>query len=151
MKLIAVFLPIFLIAFKEIKTFTKILPVKIEMLTNYLLNLNIYGLSIQDIFDKGMQLNKTTDIAQNIFNQSWNFTMALGEFFVLALAITMIVFYLLVDKNYLKEKFIGSKYLSINIVKRYLECFGFKFSMDNKEPFGTDTELFPIMQFSLVK
>ena len=76
------------------------------MLTNYLLNLNIYGLSIQDIFDKGMQLNKTTDIAQNIFNQSWNFTMALGEFFVLALAITMIVFYLLVDKNYLKEKFI---------------------------------------------
>ncbi len=104
--ILAVFLPIFLIAFKEIKTFTKILPVKIEMLTNYLLNLNIYGLSIQDIFDKGMQLNKTTDIAQNIFNQSWNFTMALGEFFVLALAITMIVFYLLVDKNYLKEKFI---------------------------------------------
>ena len=103
---IAVFLPIFLIAFKEIKTFTKMLPAKIELLTNYLINLDIFGLSIQDIFDKGLQLNKTTDIAQNIFNQSWNFTMALGEFFVLALAITMIVFYLLVDKNYLKDKFV---------------------------------------------
>ena len=79
---IAVFLPIFLIAFKEIKTFTTMLPAKIELLTNYLINLDIFGLSIQDIFDKGLQLNKTTDIAQNIFNQSWNFTMALGEFFV---------------------------------------------------------------------
>lgn len=103
---IAVFLPIFLIAFKEIKTFTKLIPAKIQMLTDYLVNLNIFGLSIQDIFDKGFQFNQTTDIAQNIFNQSWTFTMALGEFFVLALAITMIVFYLLLDKNYLKDKFI---------------------------------------------
>lgn len=104
--IIALFVPIFLIAYKEIKAFTQYLPAKIEVLTNYLLHLQIFGLNIQDLFDKGIQMNQTTDIAQNIFNQSWNFTMGLAQFFVLFIAVTMILFYLLVDKQYLKEKFL---------------------------------------------
>ena len=51
-------------------------------------------------------LGSSSTLAQNIFNQSVNITMGFAQVFVVAFAITMIVFYLLVDKSYLRTKFL---------------------------------------------
>ena len=51
-------------------------------------------------------LANQSDIAGNLVNQSWNFTMGIFEVAVIAVALMMIVYYLLVDKDYLRKKFI---------------------------------------------
>ena len=51
-------------------------------------------------------LGSSSNLAQNIFSQSVNITMGLTQVLVVAFAIFMIVFYLLVDKSYLRTKFL---------------------------------------------
>ena len=50
--------------------------------------------------------NSTPDIAQNLFSQSWNVTMAAGQTIFICLALAMFIYYILVDKKYLITKFI---------------------------------------------
>ncbi len=103
---IALFLPIFFIAYKEIKVFVYMLPEKLNILANFLLTQKFRGQTISDMVDLNSILGSSTNLAQNIFNQSVNITLGLAQVFVVAFAITMIVFYLLVDKSYLRTKFL---------------------------------------------
>ena len=50
-------------------------------------------------------MDTNPDFAHNIFSQSWNITIGIFQFFVVTVAIGMIIFYLLVDKQYLTDKF----------------------------------------------
>ncbi len=103
---IALFLPIFVISYKEIKVFVTMLPAKLKILTEFLLAHEFQGRTISDMIDLNSILGTSGEIAQNVFNQSVNITMGVAQICVLAVAITMIVFYLLIDKNYLRTKFI---------------------------------------------
>lgn len=103
---VALFLPIFIIAYKEIRVFVTMLPEKLAMLSNFLLNQKFNGQNISDMVDLNSILGSSSNLAQNIFNQSVNITMGFTQVLVVAFAITMIVFYLLVDKSYLRTKFL---------------------------------------------
>ena len=103
---VALFLPIFVIAFKEIKVFITLLPQKLSALSTFLLTQKFNGQTISEMVDLNSILHPSSDVAQNIFNQSVNITVGFTQVIVVSFAITMIVFYLLVDKTYLRTKFL---------------------------------------------
>ena len=103
---VALFIPIIVIAFKEIRVFVNLLPQKIQLLSEFLLSRSFNGQSIAELININSLLETSPNIAQNVVNQSVNITMGVAEICVLAFAITMIVFYLLVDKTYLRTKFL---------------------------------------------
>lgn len=104
--IIALFVPIIFIAFKEIRTFVTTLPDKLTAAANYLMNTEFYGHKIPDMFDFDAILGNSSTFAQNLVNHSWTFTMSVAQLVVITVALTMIVYYILVDKKYLKDKFL---------------------------------------------
>lgn len=104
--IIALFIPIIVIAFKEIRVFATLLPEKLQLLNQFLVSKSFNGQKLAEMIDINALLESSPDIAHNLFNQSLNLTMGLAEVGVLCFAITMIVFYLLIDKTYLRTKFI---------------------------------------------
>ena len=103
---VSLFVPIFFVAFKEIKTFISTLPDKISGVTNFLMNTEFYGHKIPDMLDLDTLIGNSSTFAQGIFNHSWTFTMSLFQLIMITVALTMIVYYILVDKKYLKDKFL---------------------------------------------
>lgn len=101
----ALFAPIIAIAYNEIKTFIRVFPDKIADVTNYITTIKLYGHDIADLISLNSIMDTNPDFAQNIFSQSWNITIGIFQFFVVSVAIGMIIFYLLVDKQYLTDKF----------------------------------------------
>lgn len=105
--IIALFIPIFFVAFKEIKTFIQTLPDKIVDATNFLMNVSIYGHKIPDIVDIDAILNNSTSVAKGLVNHSLSLTIGIAQLIVIVVALTMIIYYILIDKAYLKDKFIS--------------------------------------------
>ncbi len=106
LSIFALFAPIIVIAYKEIKTFIKVFPDKIMDAAHYLTAVKIYGHNIAEYVNLNSIMDTNPDFAQNIFSQSWNITIGIFQFLVLSVAIGMIIFYLLVDKTYFKGKFL---------------------------------------------
>lgn len=104
--IIALFVPIAFVAYKEIKTFLITLPEKITDVTNFLLNAEFMGHKIPEMFDPGSILGTSSTFAQGLVNQSWSFTVGLFQLVMVSVALTMIVYYILADKVYLKSKFL---------------------------------------------
>ncbi len=104
--IIALFVPIFFVAFREIRVFLLDLPDKISGVTNFLMNLNISGHKLPDIIDIDTILNNSSDVAQGVVNHSLSITAGIVQAVVVLVAMTMIVYYILIDKVYLKEKFL---------------------------------------------
>lgn len=104
--IIALFIPIFFVAFKEIKTFMVTLPDKITEFANFLINFKINGSKLPDMIDVDAILNNSSDVAQNIVNHSLTITAGIIQAVVILVAMTMIVYYILIDKAYLKAKFL---------------------------------------------
>lgn len=104
--IIALFIPIFFVAFKEIKTFMVTLPDKITEFANFLMNFKINGSKLPDMIDIDAILNNSSDVAQNVVNHSLTITAGIIQAVVILVAMTMIVYYILIDKAYLKAKFL---------------------------------------------
>ncbi len=104
--LIALFVPIFFVAFKEIRTFMITLPQKTTDAITFLTNSQVYGYKFTDFIDFENILGNSAMFAQNLVNKSLNFTVGLFQLLVILVALTMIVYYILLDKTYLKNKFI---------------------------------------------
>lgn len=102
----ALFAPIIVIAQKEIKAFVSLFPEKITDAANYVTTMKIYGHKLADIVNLNSIMTTNSEFMQNLFNQSWSFTIGIFQFFVVSVAIGMIIFYILCDKKYLREKFI---------------------------------------------
>jgi len=102
----ALFIPILLIAYKEISTFIMFVPQKVTALFQYLSTFSIFGHKFADLVSLDKVFGATPNVAQNIVNHSWTFTMGIFQVMVIMVALTMIIYYLLADKDYLKEKFI---------------------------------------------
>lgn len=102
----ALFIPILLIAYKEIRTFVMYFPQKLIAAIEYLSTSSIFGHKLSDLISMDNVMGASPDVAQNIVNHSWSFTMGIFQIAVLIIALTMIIYYLLADKDYLKEKFL---------------------------------------------
>ena len=92
LSIIALFIPIIFVAYKEIKTFLITLPDKVNDVTNFLFNTEIYGHKLPEMFDPQTILGNSSSFAQGLV--------------MVSVALTMIVYYILVDKVYLKKKFL---------------------------------------------
>ena len=95
----ALLIPILLIAYKEISTFIMFLPQKLMAAANYVTSLSVFGYKLSDLVT-------FNNVAQNIVTQSWSITMGIFQVAIIVVALTMIIYYLLVDKDYLKKKFL---------------------------------------------
>lgn len=104
--IIALFIPIVFVAYKEIKTFLITFPEKITDVTNFLLHAEFYGHKIPEMLDPETILGNSSSFAQGLVNQSWSLTVSLFQLLMVSVALTMIVYYILVDKAYLKKKFL---------------------------------------------
>lgn len=106
MAIVALFIPIIFVAYKEIKTFLITLPEKITDVTNFLINAEFYGHKIPEMLDPETILGNSSSFAQGLVNQSWSLTVSLFQLLMVSVALTMIIYYILVDKSYLKKKFL---------------------------------------------
>lgn len=102
----ALILPIFVMCYKEIVLFISIMPQKAMVLYKFITHSKLYGHTIADLLPMDNLMNASTHIAQNVVNQSLNITMAAAQMIFVTLALTMFIYYILVDKQYLKDKFI---------------------------------------------
>ncbi len=104
--LFALILPIIIMCYKEVELFISMLPQKATNLYNFIIHSKIYGHKIAELIPLNNLADASTNIAQNVFNQSVNFTMAAAQAIFVTLALTMFIYYILVDKDYLRNKFI---------------------------------------------
>lgn len=104
--LFALILPILIMCYKEIELFVSILPQKATNLYNFITHTKLYGHAITNLIPTNNLASASSDIAQNVFNQSLNITMGFAQAIFITLALTMFTYYILVDKNYLRDKFI---------------------------------------------
>lgn len=104
--LFALILPILIMCYKEIELFVSILPQKATNLYNFITSTKLYGHTIANLIPTNNLASASSDIAQNVFNQSLNITMGFAQAVFITLALTMFTYYILVDKKYLRDKFI---------------------------------------------
>ena len=104
--LFALILPIIIMGVKEIQLLLTIMPEKLAHLYKFVTEYTIYGHSFSDLLPIDNMLNSSSDIAQDIVNGSINFTMAIFQMVFITLALAMFIYYILVDKYYLRDKFI---------------------------------------------
>lgn len=102
----ALFIPILIVSFKEISAFLVHLPQKLYDLVAYLNSATIFGHKLSEILIINKLFEQNANVAGDILNHSWSFTLGLFEVAVIAIALMMIVYYLLIDKTYLRKKFL---------------------------------------------
>ena len=106
LSIVALFIPIIFVAYKEIKNFLLTLPEKLADISNFFLNTEFLGHKIPDMLNPEAIIGNSSAVAQGLFNQSWNITVSIFQLVMVSVALTMIVYYILVDKVYLKKKFL---------------------------------------------
>lgn len=104
--IIALFIPIVFVAYKEIKTFLTTMPEKLSDFSAFFMNTKIYGHKLPEMIDFDTILGNSSNLAQGVVNQSLTFTVTVFQLIMITVALTMIVYYILVDKTYLKTKFL---------------------------------------------
>lgn len=103
---VSLILPIIIVCYKEVVLFITIMPQKAANLYLFLTKTKIYGKTLSQIIPVDNLTDASADIAQNLLNQSLNITANIAQAVFILIALTMFVFYILVDKHYLREKFI---------------------------------------------
>lgn len=103
----AFFVPIIVVAIKQVQGFITILPEKLDLIQDYILNHEFYGHKLPDMINFDALMKSSSPVATGILHQSINFTIAFFQSILFFLAICMIVFYFMADKEVIKERFIG--------------------------------------------
>ena len=104
--LFALILPIIVMCYKEIELFISIMPQKAANLYNFITQSKLYGHTIAELIPMDNLAHASSNIAQNVLNQGVNFTMSAAQAIFVTLALTMFIYYILVDKDYLRGKFL---------------------------------------------
>lgn len=107
----ALFIPIFIVGAKEVASLITFAPSKITALSHFVSTASLFGLKLSDVINLdniniSTILGHTPNVAQNVIDQSVTITSNIFQFLVIGLALTMIVFYILSDKEYLKTKYL---------------------------------------------
>lgn len=106
LSVLALLIPIFFVAFREIKVFLLTFPEKIARFDNFILTGKIYGHKLVDMVDVNSIFANSSVFAQDIVSKSVNFTFGIVQIVVFLITMTMIVHYIVLDKDYLKKKFL---------------------------------------------
>ncbi|MBR1460326.1 AI-2E family transporter [bacterium] len=104
--IIVLILPIIIMGVKEVEVVATILPEKLLKFYQSAVNFCIYGHSLSDIIPTENIINASPDVAQGLFNHLSNITLGFFQMCFFGIMLTMFVFYIIVDKHYLKSKFI---------------------------------------------
>lgn len=104
--LVALILPIIIMCYKEIELFISLMPQKAANLYAFVTHTKLYGRSLSEIVPLENLAQASSNIAQKVFNQSLNITVGAVQTIFIILALTMFIYYILVDKEYLRDKFI---------------------------------------------
>lgn len=104
--LFALILPIIIMCYKEIELFISIFPQKATSLYNFITHTKMYGKTISELIPMDNLAKASSDIAQGVLSQGVNITMGAAQALFITLAVTMFIYYILVDKEYLRSKFI---------------------------------------------
>lgn len=96
-------MPIVTISIQEIHSFVHKIPQIVDNAINYASNTEILGKKIIDFINIDDVASKSSDVAGGIVNKSINFTMALLDIVTVVITMGVIIFYILNDKNLIKN------------------------------------------------
>lgn len=102
----AVFIPIIFVAVKQVQGLWAILPEKIDFIQDFIFNHRFYGYKIPELINIDSLIKSSSPFATKLVNQSINLTLNAFQGILFLLAIYMIVFYFMADKEQLKKGFI---------------------------------------------
>lgn len=102
----AFFVPIIFVAIKQVNGLISILPEKIAFLQDFIMNYKFYGYRIPEIVNLGDLIKNSSPFASGILNQSINLTISIAQGVLFSLAICIIVFYFMADKETIKNTLI---------------------------------------------
>lgn len=98
------FLPIIVVAVKQVHGLLLILPEKIDVIQHFIFHHQFHGHRIPEIINiDSIIKTSTSPFATGLVNQSINFTLSFAQGILFFLAICMIVFYLMADKDTVKN------------------------------------------------
>ncbi len=103
---LAFILPVLIITFEQIGLFFQSIPDKLTELQTYLHHIQIGSHALSEYINSGSVLSNNEAIAKNILSQSWNITMGFAQGIIVFIAVVTILFYMLKDSIYMKEKFL---------------------------------------------
>ncbi len=103
---VAFFMPVIIIASKQITSFVQILPNHIEAIKTFILNKQILGQKIVNMIDIPSFIQPVSDFTTNLVNQSINLTLGIASALIYVLAICIIMYYFIVDKKLIRKTFL---------------------------------------------
>ena len=103
--LFAVFLPLIIIAIRQIEFIFVGLPEKLETFKTFILNKQILGQTIVSMIDIPSMFEPVSNFTTQLVNQSITITMNIATALVYLLAMCIITYYFMVDKETIKKGF----------------------------------------------
>lgn len=103
---LAFILPVLTITIEQISLFFRSVPEKLLELQTYLHHFSIGNHVLSEFINADSLINNSEEIAKGILSQSWNITMGFIQIIVVFIAVITILFYLLKDSEYMKNKFL---------------------------------------------
>lgn len=100
---LGLFIPIVVLAFKEIKEFITQLPSQIANLQNYIESLKIANYSIAEIFDFDKTISGSTELAKGIIDNSINFTVSIIGALTILITLGIVIFFFSNDRDKIKD------------------------------------------------
>lgn len=99
----AFFVPIIIVAIKQIQGLLTILPENIELIKNFIFHYRFHGHAIPEMMNIESFVKTSSSFATGLLNQSINLTLNFAQGILFFLAICMIVFYFMADKQIIKD------------------------------------------------
>lgn len=101
--LFAVFLPLVVIAIKQVEILLVALPSKLEFIKDFVYNRQILGKSIVSMIDIPMLFEPVTNFTTNLVNQSITIGLNIATALIYLLAMCIITYYFIVDKTTIRN------------------------------------------------
>ena len=102
----AFFVPIIIVAVRQVQGLLTVLPEKIDYIQNVIYHHKFYGHRIPELINIDALIKESTPFASGLVNQSINITLSFGQGILFFLAICIIVYYFMADKEHIKNAFI---------------------------------------------
>lgn len=103
---LAFIMPIFMVTFEQISNFLQTIPAKINEVHSFINTFSFNGQHLSQYIDFQNIIGNSNDLAQSILSQSVNITVGFAQGIIVFIAIVTIMFYMLKDTVYMKNKFI---------------------------------------------
>jgi len=97
--LFAVFIPVGIASYKEIKSIIVLLPDFANNFSNWLLTHSFMGHKLSSLVDESDIVSTASDMAGSILDKSWNITLGIIDAITVILSMVMVIFYLIYEKN----------------------------------------------------